>query len=205
MLSLPSAAEPFFMSLSVAFTRPTFQRILPLGASLGCPGDCREVSLHLAQVGPAGPGSLLYRPEELNVAEGTPAQDAARSGSAAHGCSDSLVSRKKIRVFGRWRLRLPRVGTILSPLQPSRYAGQPVPRRRQSVCQATEANKTNGTAASEGLKTAGPQGHRNRRQSHCRHRPLVWRIGPTRRVDQRYWALVQGRQGIGASAVGLRP
>ena len=30
MLSLPSAAEPLFLKLSVAFTRPTFQRILPL-------------------------------------------------------------------------------------------------------------------------------------------------------------------------------
>jgi hypothetical protein len=30
MLSLPSAAEPIVMSLSVAFTRPTFQRIVPL-------------------------------------------------------------------------------------------------------------------------------------------------------------------------------
>jgi hypothetical protein len=30
MLSLPSAAEPILMSLSVAFTRPTFQRIVPL-------------------------------------------------------------------------------------------------------------------------------------------------------------------------------
>ena len=30
MLSLPSAAEPLFLKLSVAFTHPTFQRILPL-------------------------------------------------------------------------------------------------------------------------------------------------------------------------------
>jgi hypothetical protein len=30
MLSLPSAAEPLLMSLSVAFTRPTFQRVVPL-------------------------------------------------------------------------------------------------------------------------------------------------------------------------------
>ena len=30
MLPLPSAAEPLFMSLSVAFTQPTFQRIIPL-------------------------------------------------------------------------------------------------------------------------------------------------------------------------------
>ena len=30
MYSLPSAAEPLFMSFSIAFTRPTFQRILPL-------------------------------------------------------------------------------------------------------------------------------------------------------------------------------
>jgi len=30
MLALPSAAEPLFMSLSVAFTQPTFQRIIPL-------------------------------------------------------------------------------------------------------------------------------------------------------------------------------
>ena len=30
MLSLPSAAEPLFLKLSVAFTRPTFQRIVPL-------------------------------------------------------------------------------------------------------------------------------------------------------------------------------
>ncbi|MBI5722497.1 MAG: hypothetical protein HZA50_00955 [Planctomycetes bacterium] len=30
MLSLPSAAEPFLMSFSVAFTQPTFQRALPL-------------------------------------------------------------------------------------------------------------------------------------------------------------------------------
>ena len=30
MLSLPSAAEPLLMSLSVAFTRPTFRRIVPL-------------------------------------------------------------------------------------------------------------------------------------------------------------------------------
>jgi hypothetical protein len=30
MLSLPSAAEPLLMSLSVAFTQPTFQRFLPL-------------------------------------------------------------------------------------------------------------------------------------------------------------------------------
>jgi len=30
MLSLPSAAKPLFMSLSVAFTDPTFQRIVPL-------------------------------------------------------------------------------------------------------------------------------------------------------------------------------
>jgi len=31
MLSIPSAAESIFMSLSVAFTNPTFQRIVPLG------------------------------------------------------------------------------------------------------------------------------------------------------------------------------
>jgi hypothetical protein len=30
MLCLPSAAEPLFMSLSIAYTRPTFQRIIPL-------------------------------------------------------------------------------------------------------------------------------------------------------------------------------
>lgn len=30
MLSLPSAAEPLLMSLSIAFTQPTFQRIIPL-------------------------------------------------------------------------------------------------------------------------------------------------------------------------------
>jgi len=30
MLSIPSAAEPILMSLSIAFTQPTFQRILPL-------------------------------------------------------------------------------------------------------------------------------------------------------------------------------
>ena len=30
MLPLPSAAEPLFMSFSIAFTQPTFQRILPL-------------------------------------------------------------------------------------------------------------------------------------------------------------------------------
>jgi len=30
MLSIPSAAEPLFMSFSIAFTRPTFQRILRL-------------------------------------------------------------------------------------------------------------------------------------------------------------------------------
>ncbi len=30
MLPLPSAAEPLFVNLSVAFTRPTFQRVLPL-------------------------------------------------------------------------------------------------------------------------------------------------------------------------------
>ena len=30
MLSLTSAAEPIVMSLSVAFTQPTFQRVLPL-------------------------------------------------------------------------------------------------------------------------------------------------------------------------------
>ena len=30
MLSLPSAAEPLLMSLSVAFTQPTFQRVVPL-------------------------------------------------------------------------------------------------------------------------------------------------------------------------------
>ena len=30
MLSIPSAAEPVLMSLSIAFTQPTFQRILPL-------------------------------------------------------------------------------------------------------------------------------------------------------------------------------
>ena len=30
MLSLPSAAEPLLMSFSIAFTEPTFQRILPL-------------------------------------------------------------------------------------------------------------------------------------------------------------------------------
>ena len=31
MLSLPSAAEPLLMSFSIAFTQPTFQRILRLG------------------------------------------------------------------------------------------------------------------------------------------------------------------------------
>ena len=30
MCNLPSAAEPLFMSFSIAFTHPTFQRILPL-------------------------------------------------------------------------------------------------------------------------------------------------------------------------------
>ena len=30
MLALPSAAQPLFMSLSVAFTQPTFQRFLLL-------------------------------------------------------------------------------------------------------------------------------------------------------------------------------
>jgi len=30
MLSIPSAAKPIFMSLSIAFTQPTFQRIVPL-------------------------------------------------------------------------------------------------------------------------------------------------------------------------------
>lgn len=30
MLSIPSAAEPIFMSFSIAFTQPTFQRIVPL-------------------------------------------------------------------------------------------------------------------------------------------------------------------------------
>jgi len=36
MLSIPSAAKQIFMSISIAFTQPTYQRILPLaGKSKG--------------------------------------------------------------------------------------------------------------------------------------------------------------------------
>jgi len=44
MLSLPSAAEPILMSFSIAFTQPTFQRILPLavGAMLALGRHIRQ-------------------------------------------------------------------------------------------------------------------------------------------------------------------
>ena len=67
MLHLASAAEPIFLSFSVAFTKPTFQRILLLavgtivamGTSLDRAGHLGQTPLHLAALGSAGAGGAV--------------------------------------------------------------------------------------------------------------------------------------------------
>ena len=56
MLSLPSAAEPLLMSFSIAFTAPTFQRILPLAVGAILTLGRRTVSGALRTVGRLAPG-----------------------------------------------------------------------------------------------------------------------------------------------------
>jgi hypothetical protein len=51
MLALPSAAEPLFMSLSVAFTQPTFQRVIPLAVGAILTMGRRTVTSVLRTVG----------------------------------------------------------------------------------------------------------------------------------------------------------
>jgi hypothetical protein len=63
MLSLPSAAEPILMSLSIAFTEPTFQRILPLavGAILALGRRTVTAMLRAAGVLARGHPSTYHR------------------------------------------------------------------------------------------------------------------------------------------------
>ena len=56
MLSLPSAAEPLIMSFSIAFTQPTFQRILPLLVGAILTVGRHTVTAVLRTVGPLAPG-----------------------------------------------------------------------------------------------------------------------------------------------------
>ena len=51
MLSLPSAAEPLFMSFSAAFTQPTFRRILPLAVGAMVTQGSRTVTAVLRTMG----------------------------------------------------------------------------------------------------------------------------------------------------------
>lgn len=51
MLSLPSAAEPLFMSLSIAFTQPTFERILPLAVGAILATGPRTITAALRTLG----------------------------------------------------------------------------------------------------------------------------------------------------------
>src|SRR4030042_5396880 len=44
MLSIPSAAKQIFMSISIAFTQPTYQRILPLAIGAILTMGCRTVT-----------------------------------------------------------------------------------------------------------------------------------------------------------------
>ena len=56
MLTLPSAAEPLVMSLSVAFTQPTFQRILPLVVGAILARGRHTVTAMLRAAGRLAPG-----------------------------------------------------------------------------------------------------------------------------------------------------
>lgn len=56
MRSLPSAAAPLFMSLSVAFTRPTFQRMLPLAVGAILTTGRRTVTAVLRTLRHLAPG-----------------------------------------------------------------------------------------------------------------------------------------------------
>jgi hypothetical protein len=56
MLSLPSAAEPLLVSLSVAFTEPTFKRIVPLIVGAILTTGRRTVTGVLRTLGPLAPG-----------------------------------------------------------------------------------------------------------------------------------------------------
>jgi len=56
MLALPSAAEPLFMSLSVAFTQPTFQRAIPLAVGAILTMGRRTVTAILRTMGLLAPG-----------------------------------------------------------------------------------------------------------------------------------------------------
>jgi hypothetical protein len=57
MLALPSAAEPLFMSLSVAFTQPTFQRVIPLAVGAILTMGRRTVTAILRTMGLLAPGA----------------------------------------------------------------------------------------------------------------------------------------------------
>ena len=56
MLSLPSAAEPLRMSFSIAFTQPTFQRMLPLAVGAMLALGRRTVTAMLRRAGGLAPG-----------------------------------------------------------------------------------------------------------------------------------------------------
>ena len=56
MLTLPSAAEPLFMSLSVAFTQPTFRRIVPLAVGAILTMGRRTITAVLRTLGGLAPG-----------------------------------------------------------------------------------------------------------------------------------------------------
>ena len=56
MLSLPSAAEPLLMSFSIAFTQPTFQRMLPLAVGAMLALGRRTVTAMLRRAGGLAPG-----------------------------------------------------------------------------------------------------------------------------------------------------
>ena len=63
MYSLPSAAEPLFMSFSIAFTEPTFQRILPLLAGAILTRGRRTITAMYGTLWPVipGHGEMVWR------------------------------------------------------------------------------------------------------------------------------------------------
>ena len=56
MLTLPSAAEPLIMSFSIAFTQPTFKRVLPLIVGTVLAVGRRTVTSVLRTMGPLAKG-----------------------------------------------------------------------------------------------------------------------------------------------------
>ena len=119
---------------------------LSLGTQMGRTGDPREISFCPSALGAARDGRLVSQ-QVVRRRTRAAASHAGGVDATDVGCDDPLVSRAKMAICRRWRLRHALLGSLLSSPSKTPYSGKQILSGRKSVRCSAASDKEDRQAA----------------------------------------------------------